>query len=167
MPRIQDRRRLQIRSKSNCRCLEWQDGLLAKSPEGGPDGGEGEEFRSWKSFLRRPGEVAPDPCWCWPLRLRSRWLQFPRAIPFTRVCHLPQLLQHTLHVAFALFVVAILIPVDVYVRGWNGPLIQSKHSGLRLVPVLYGFGALKRMVSRDVVEQDGKIEELFLVKSDT
>jgi hypothetical protein len=38
-----------------------------------------------------------------------------------------------------LFVTAILIPVDVYVRGFHGPLVNSKHSGPRLVQVLYGF----------------------------
>lgn len=49
--------------------------------------------------------------------------------------------RRTLHVAFAVFVVTIAIPIDIYVRGWNGPLRQSKHSGLRFVPVLYGLGA--------------------------
>ena len=49
--------------------------------------------------------------------------------------------RRTLHVAFALFVAAILIPVDVYVPGWHGPLRNSEHSGLRFVRVLYGLGA--------------------------
>jgi hypothetical protein len=49
--------------------------------------------------------------------------------------------RRALYVAFALFVAAILIPVDVYVRGWHGPLVDSKHSGPRLVEVLYGLGA--------------------------
>ena len=49
--------------------------------------------------------------------------------------------RRNIHVAFALFFVALLIPVDVYVPGFHGPLIHSKHSGLRLVQVLYGLGA--------------------------
>lgn len=49
--------------------------------------------------------------------------------------------RRALHVAFALFVAAILIPADVYVRGWHGPLRHSQHSGLRFVRVLYGLGA--------------------------
>jgi len=47
----------------------------------------------------------------------------------------------TLQVAFALFVAAILIPVDVYIPGWHGPLRNSEHSGSRFVRVLYGLGA--------------------------
>jgi hypothetical protein len=49
--------------------------------------------------------------------------------------------RRALHVAFALFAAAILIPVDVYIRGWHGPLVDSKRSGPRLVEVLYGLGA--------------------------
>jgi hypothetical protein len=52
--------------------------------------------------------------------------------------------RRTLHVAFALFVAAILIPVDVYIPGWHGPLDNSKHSGMRFVSVLYGLGAHRR-----------------------
>src|SRR5688500_5922569 len=47
----------------------------------------------------------------------------------------------TLRMAFAVFVAAILMPVDLYVPGWNGPLTHSEHSGLRFVRVLYGLGA--------------------------
>jgi hypothetical protein len=49
-----------------------------------------------------------------------------------------------LRVTFALFVVAILIPVDIYVPGFNCPLEHSQHSGLRFVRVLYGLGAHRR-----------------------
>jgi hypothetical protein len=49
--------------------------------------------------------------------------------------------RRTLYVAFALFVAAILIPVDVYIPGWHGPLDNSEHSGMRFVRVLYGLGA--------------------------
>ena len=49
--------------------------------------------------------------------------------------------RRALHVAFAVFVAAILIPVDVYVPGFHGPLVNSKHSGLRFVHVVYGFTA--------------------------
>src|SRR5688572_2905679 len=41
--------------------------------------------------------------------------------------------RRALHVAFAVVVAAILIPVDVYVRGWHGPLVDSRHTGPRLV----------------------------------
>jgi len=44
-----------------------------------------------------------------------------------------------LYVAYALFIAAILIPVDVYIPGWHGPLINSKHSGPRFVLVMSGF----------------------------
>jgi hypothetical protein len=44
-----------------------------------------------------------------------------------------------LHVAFAFFIAAILIPIDVYVPGWHGPLVNSKHTGFRFVRVIYGF----------------------------
>jgi uncharacterized membrane protein len=47
--------------------------------------------------------------------------------------------RRALHVAFALFVAAILIPVDVYVPGFHGPLVNSRHSGPRLVQVLHGL----------------------------
>ena len=47
--------------------------------------------------------------------------------------------RRALHVAFALFVATILIPVDVYVPGFHGPLVNSQHSGPRLVQVLYGL----------------------------
>src|SRR5712664_1173089 len=47
--------------------------------------------------------------------------------------------RRRLHVAYALFIVTILIPVDVYVPGFHGPLVNSKHSGLRFVRVIYGF----------------------------
>ena len=49
--------------------------------------------------------------------------------------------QKALRLSFTLFVAAILIPVDVYVPGWNGPLRNSTHSGPRFVRVLYGYGA--------------------------
>lgn len=49
--------------------------------------------------------------------------------------------RRALYVAFALFVSAILIPVDIYVPRWHGPLTHSEHSGLRFVRVLYGLGA--------------------------
>ena len=46
-----------------------------------------------------------------------------------------------LAITLVLFVAALLIPVDIYVRGFHGPLMHSKHSGLRFVRVLYGLGA--------------------------
>jgi hypothetical protein len=47
--------------------------------------------------------------------------------------------RHLIIVGFILFAVAILIPVDVYIPGWNGPLVNSHPGGPRLVQVLYGF----------------------------
>ena len=52
--------------------------------------------------------------------------------------------RRALIVAQSLFFAALLIPVDVYVPGFHGPLMHSKHSGLRLVRVLYGLGARPR-----------------------
>lgn len=47
-------------------------------------------------------------------------------------------------VTYVLFFTALLIPVDVYVPGFHGPLMHSKHSGPRFVRVLYGLGARPR-----------------------
>jgi hypothetical protein len=52
--------------------------------------------------------------------------------------------RRAIHVAYALFVAAILIPVDVYVPGLNGPLYSSKRSGLRFVYVVHGKPHLQR-----------------------
>jgi hypothetical protein len=45
---------------------------------------------------------------------------------------------------YALVFAAILIPVDVYVRGFHGPLYGSKHSGLRFVYVVHGMPKIQR-----------------------
>lgn len=52
--------------------------------------------------------------------------------------------RRALHVALALLVAAILIPVDVYVPGFHGPLYGSKHSGLRFVHVVHGMPRIQR-----------------------
>jgi hypothetical protein len=49
--------------------------------------------------------------------------------------------RRVLAVAAIVLVLAVLIPIDVYVRGFHGPIMHSKHDGLRLVPVVYGLGA--------------------------
>ena len=49
--------------------------------------------------------------------------------------------RRVLGVTSILLLLAVLIPVDVYVRSFHGPLIDSKRSGPRLVQVLYGLGA--------------------------
>ena len=49
--------------------------------------------------------------------------------------------RRVLVLAYALFLVALAVPVDVYVRGFHGPLVGAKGTGPRLVPVLYGLGA--------------------------
>jgi hypothetical protein len=56
--------------------------------------------------------------------------------------------RRALHVAFALFVAAILIPVDIYVPGFHGPLWGSKHSGLRFVYVVHGMPMIQRCLDR-------------------
>ena len=56
--------------------------------------------------------------------------------------------RRTLHVAFALFVAAILTPADVYVPGFHGPLYGSKHSGLRFVHVVHGMPMVQRCLDR-------------------
>ena len=52
--------------------------------------------------------------------------------------------RRALLVASALLALAALIPVDVYVPAYHGPLMHSKHTGLRFVPVIYGLGARPR-----------------------
>jgi len=52
--------------------------------------------------------------------------------------------RRVLTVAAIVLLLAVLIPFDVYVRGFHGPLMHSKHSGVRLVRVLYGLGARPR-----------------------
>ena len=67
----------------------------------------------------------------------AAFLIFVLLCVFSRLHHS----RRALHVSFALFAAAILIPVDVYVPGWHGPLRHSEHAGLRFVRVLYGLGA--------------------------
>jgi hypothetical protein len=52
--------------------------------------------------------------------------------------------KRALTVTLTVFISALLIPVDFYVPGFNGPLMHSNHSGLRFVRVLYGLGAHRR-----------------------
>ena len=49
--------------------------------------------------------------------------------------------RRALAVTSILLLLAVLIPFDVYVRSFHGPLRGSKHSGPRLVQVVYGLGA--------------------------
>jgi hypothetical protein len=49
--------------------------------------------------------------------------------------------RRALTVSLVIFVSALLIPVDIYIPGFHGPLMHSKHSGLRFVRVVYGLGA--------------------------
>lgn len=56
--------------------------------------------------------------------------------------------RRALHVAFALFVAAILVPIDVYVPGFHGPLYGSKHNGLRFVYVVHGMPMVQRCLDR-------------------
>ncbi len=52
--------------------------------------------------------------------------------------------RRVLTVAASVLVLAVLIPFDVYVRGFHGPIMHSQHSGLRIVRVVYGLGARPR-----------------------
>src|SRR2546421_538317 len=54
----------------------------------------------------------------------------------------------SIYVAFTLFLATILIPVDVYVPGFHGPLFGSKHSGLRFVYVVHGKPMIQRCLDR-------------------
>jgi hypothetical protein len=56
--------------------------------------------------------------------------------------------RRTIQIAFAVFVAAILIPVDVYVPGFHGPLYGSKHSGLRFVYVVHGMPMVDRCLAQ-------------------
>ena len=52
--------------------------------------------------------------------------------------------RRVLAAAAIVLVLALLIPFDVYVRGFHGPIMHSQHSGLRFVRVVYGLGAQPR-----------------------
>lgn len=52
--------------------------------------------------------------------------------------------RRVLAVAGIVLVLAVLIPFDVYVRSFHGPIIRGEHSGLRVVRVVYGLGAHPR-----------------------
>jgi hypothetical protein len=52
--------------------------------------------------------------------------------------------RRALTATLVIFVAALLVPVDVYIPGFHGPLMHSKHSGLRFVRVVYGYGARPR-----------------------
>ena len=56
--------------------------------------------------------------------------------------------RRAIHMACALFVVALLIPVDVYVPGFHGPLYGSKHSGIRFVHVVHGMPMIQRCLDK-------------------
>jgi len=44
-----------------------------------------------------------------------------------------------LKITFATFLAAIILPVDVYIKGFNGPHFGSQHRGLRFVHVVHGM----------------------------
>jgi len=50
--------------------------------------------------------------------------------------------------AYILFFAALLVPVDVYVPGFHGPLYGSKHSGLRFVYVVHGMPKTQQCLDR-------------------
>lgn len=49
--------------------------------------------------------------------------------------------RRALTVSLAIFIAALLIPVDLFIPGFHLSVSHSTHSGLRFVPVLYGLGA--------------------------
>jgi hypothetical protein len=77
----------------------------------------------------------PTLCFIFRFTAAVAFLGFVLLCIFFRLHRRPR----ALHVLFALFMIAILIPVDVYVPGWHGPLVNSKHNGLRFVRVMYGL----------------------------
>ncbi|HEX5218071.1 MAG TPA: hypothetical protein VFZ59_00765 [Verrucomicrobiae bacterium] len=56
--------------------------------------------------------------------------------------------RRTLTVTAIVLVLTVLIPVDVYVRGWHGPVHGSKHSGPRLVRVVWGMPMIQRCLDK-------------------
>lgn len=48
-----------------------------------------------------------------------------------------------LNISLTLFFAAIVIPVDIYIKGFNGPLFGSQHSGLRFVQVVHGLPTIQ------------------------
>ena len=56
--------------------------------------------------------------------------------------------RRSLLFAFALFLAAILIPLDVYVPGFDGPLCGIKHSGPRFVRVMWGMPRIQQDLNR-------------------
>ncbi len=44
----------------------------------------------------------------------------------------------TLKITIATFLAAIILPVDVYIEGFNGPIYGNQHNGLRFVQVVHG-----------------------------
>jgi hypothetical protein len=51
-------------------------------------------------------------------------------------------------IAWSLFVAALLIPVDVYIPGYHGPLYGDKHSSIRFVRVVYGLPNTPRCLDK-------------------
>jgi hypothetical protein len=56
--------------------------------------------------------------------------------------------RRVLIVAVSVLALAVLIPFDVYVRGFHGPLYGSKHSGPRLVRVVWGMPMIQRCLDK-------------------
>jgi hypothetical protein len=54
----------------------------------------------------------------------------------------------TLELTYVVFLAAIIIPVDVYIHGFNGPLYGSQHSGPRLVKVVHGLPRIQHCLDR-------------------
>jgi hypothetical protein len=56
--------------------------------------------------------------------------------------------RRALWVTSALLALAVLIPFDVYVRSFHGPLYGSKHSGPRIVRVVWGMPMIQRCLDK-------------------
>jgi hypothetical protein len=56
--------------------------------------------------------------------------------------------RRALWVTSALLALAVLIPFDVYVRSFHGPLFGSKHSGPRMVRVVWGMPMIQRCLDK-------------------
>lgn len=56
--------------------------------------------------------------------------------------------RRALWITSVLLALAVVIPVDVYVRGFQGPIFGSKHSGPRFVKVVWGMPMIQRRLEQ-------------------
>src|SRR5258708_25889298 len=64
------------------------------------------------------------------------------------ICFPLHLSHRILVVAYVLFLVALLTPIDIHVPGVNGSICGSKHTGPRFVRVFYGLPRIQRCLEK-------------------